>query len=223
MKLSKLREPSTFILSDSCLQNNKTIKFSENKSKSYVSLLNKTKYYMYEFNEATLSQDNIILFVDNNKHIKINNFTFVLAHTLFYNNQPYMSGVIGLKVMNKDEKLINSDFIIQLKKNKLIESYPFTLEYTDYYNGFLYIGNYFHEFNDSYNINDFISTKAGYQNSKEISWEINIDMIFINDNHKLFNNTYISLFYEIGIIAAPYYYYNYIMKNFFNDQANNMS
>ena len=127
----KSQYDSTFILSDSCPQNIYAKKFSENDSDTYEVLGNLTDYYMYEFNYAILSKDNIILFLEDNKKIKINDFKFMLAKTLFYDTQKYMEGMLGLILTNKDDIPQETDFIIQLRSKKIIDSYVFMLDYKD--------------------------------------------------------------------------------------------
>jgi hypothetical protein len=125
-----------------------------------------------------------------------------------------MGGMIGLILTNKDDIPKDTDFITQLKNNNIIESYVFMLDYKDNYNGILYIGNYFHDINDNYKFDDFKIIKAGHGKSKVISWEIVIEKIYSNDII-VQNNTYLQLHYEMGIIASPDFYHDYIKEKFF--------
>ena len=70
----KLQNDSTFVISDSCPQNNKAKKFNEAQSDTYEVLVNKTRYFTYAFEYATLSIDNIILHLNNSNDVRINNF-----------------------------------------------------------------------------------------------------------------------------------------------------
>ena len=79
------------------------------------------------------------------------------------------------------------------------------------------INNYFHQFNNSYSENDFITTKAGNEKFKIKQWEINIDKIIRNKYDIIFNKTYLQIHYEMGIIASPDYYHNYIKNNYFKE------
>ena len=213
----KSQQSSTIILSETCLQGESAKKFVEPQSSSYKLLLQSQTYYMYEFKEAVHSQDNIILFQDNNKQIEVNDYKFMLAKSLWYDSQPYMAGVFGLKLQAKNEEMSlpeGTDFIKQLKQKELINSYVFVLDYKDDDNGVLYIGDYFHENIKEYSEENFMVTQAGYKKFKVKNWEINIDRIF-SGNQIFKNETYLILYYELGIIAAPQTYEYYINNTFF--------
>ena len=214
----KSQQSSTFLLSESCPQNTKAKKFKENESSSYTVKLPKDRYYMHEFKEATYSSDNIILLQNNNKQIEVDNYNFMLANTLWDDYQEYMGGMIGLKFQNKIEDKLDeperTNFIEQLKEKNKINSYVFVLDYKDEYNGIFYVGEYFHNFNKNYSSNDFITTKAGNEKFKLKNWDLNIEKV-ISGNTIEQNKTYLQLFYELGIIAAPQTYRAYINNTFF--------
>ena len=218
----KLQNDSTFVLSDSCPQNIYAKKFKENLSETYEVIKEKKRYFMYAFEYATLSKDSIVLYSEKEQNIKINDFKFMLANTIWYDTLKDMSGTIGLILTNKDDDPQCTDFIKQL--NGTIDSEVFVLDYQDDYNGILYIGNYFHEFNEKYSELDLIKMKAGNEKSQVKNWEINIDKIMINNknnkNELIQNNTYLRLYYEIGVIAAPPIYHDYIIHNFFEKYLN---
>ena len=215
----KLQKDSTFILSDACPENTLAKKFNQKNSDTYEILLLNKEYYMYDFKEATYSKENIILLLDNDKKIQVNDYKFMLANSLWKDVEKNMGGEIGLILTNKDDIPKNTDFITQLKQKNIIDSYVFMLDYKDKYNGILYIGNYFHEFNKNFSDDDFIMTKAGNPNSNYKSWNIIIDKIITN-NYLVKNNTYMQLYYEMGIIASPDYYHDYIKTNFFKNYLN---
>ena len=219
----KLQNDSTFILSESCPQNNKAKKFNESQSVTYEELVGKKIYYTYSFQYGTLSKDNIKLFLSNGNNIRINDFKFMLANTLWYDTKPDMSGMLGLKLTNEDSTSKYIDFITQLRGFKIIDSFVFGLEYKDENNGFLYIGNYFHEFNERYSRDDLIKFQVGKYNSLVNEWEINIDLITSSISEEkiiIQENSYIKLYYEIGIMASPYTYHDFIQKNFFINYLN---
>ena len=212
----KTQQSSTFILSESCPQNQKAKKFIENESSSYTVKLAKTRYFMYEFEEATYSSDNIILLQNNNKQIEVENFNFMLANKLWNDYQEYMGGMIGLKFQNKVEDNLKEPertyFIDQLKEKNKINSYVFVLDYKDDYNGMFYVGEYFHNFNKNYTSNDFISAKAGSDKFKLKDWDLNIDKIFSGDTIEQ-NKTYLQLFYELGIAITSKVDNAYYLRN----------
>ena len=210
----KLQKDSTFILSNKCRENNLAKKFYKDTSKSYEELIEENKYYMYEFNVGTISKDKIILFDDSKKKITINDFIFVLANQLWSDAQEDMGGMLGLILSNKEDKPKDTDFITQLKQNKIIDSYTFMLEYTNEFEGILYLGDYF---NGSNAIDDLKTTLAGSKSkSKVIQWEITIEKIS-SGNTVVQNDTFIQFHYEMGILAAPEMYRDYIKANFFKN------
>ena len=210
----KLQKDSTFILSNKCRENNLAKKFYKDTSKSYEVLIEENKYFMYEFNIGTISKDTIVLFDNDKTKITINNFKFVLANQLWSDAQADMGGMLGLILSNKEDKPKDTDFITQLKQNKIIDSYTFMLEYTNEYEGILYLGDYF---NGSNAIDDLKTTLAGSKGKSKVKqWEITIDKIS-SGNTVAQNDTYIIFHYEMGIIAAPEIYRDYIKANFFKN------
>ena len=209
----KLQKDSTFILSNKCQENTLAKKFYKDTSKSYKEIIEENKYYMYEFSAGALSKDKIVLSDKDNKKITIDEFKFVLATKLWSDAQADMGGMLGLILSNKDDRPKDTDFITQLKQNKVIDSYSFMLEYTNEYEGILYLGDYF---NGSNTVDDLKTTLAGRSNMQVKQWEI-VTEKFFSGNTVVQNDTYIRLHYEMGIIAAPEIYRDYIKSNFFKN------
>jgi len=214
----KLQKDSTFILSNKCKENNLAKKFYRDTSKSYEELIEENKYFMYEFSIGIISKDKIVLFDNNQKKITINDFKFVLATKLWSDAQADMSGMLGLILSNKDDKPKDTDFVTQLKQNKIIDSYAFMLEYTNEYEGILYLGDYFN--GSSSAIYELKTTLAGRGISKVKQWEITTEKIY-SGNTVVQNDTYIQFHYEMGILAAPEIYRDYIKANFFKNYLDN--
>ena len=216
----KSQKSSTFVLSESCPDNSKANKFNELNSVTYNATFIRKPYYSYEFKEATLSTDDFLLIQNNNKQIEIKDFTFMLANTMMNNYQEYMGGLIGLKLLTKDDEELNmpekSSFINQLKEKNIINSYVFALIYDDEFNGKLYVGEYFHSFNKSFSENDFFAMKAGNEKFKVKNWEINIEKM-ISGNNIVQKKTSLEIYYELGIIAASDSYRDYINNTFFKN------
>ena len=213
----RTQKGSTFLVSESCSENEKAKKFNQNKSESFNKTLPQKKYYMYEY-EGALSTDDFIISQNNNAKIEIKDYKFMLVNSLWGCYQDFLGGMIGLKSQTTEEgqEPEQTDFIKQLKEKNKIDSYVFTLVYEDDFNGKLYVGNYFHEFNKSYSENDFISTKAGAESFRVKNWDINVTKIF-SENTLVQNTTYLQLYYEYGIIAASESYQAYINKTFFKN------
>ena len=214
----KSQKASTFIVSTSCPQNSKATKFNEKDSSTYKEYIPSTRIFMYEFEYASLSSDDLIFVQNNNKEIFVKNYTFMTVQGMWDDHQENMGGLIGLKMQEKPEYNIKppelTDFIEQLKEKKIIDSEVFVLDYKDNNNGVLYVGDYSPNFNGNYSINDFFSAKAGKAKHKVKDWEISVEKLLYNDQ-VIQNSTYIQFFYELGIVAAPQTFRNYINDNFF--------
>ena len=214
----KSQQGSTFVVSDSCTQNTKATKFKEKESSTYKEYMPSTTHYMYEFKDAALASDNFIFFQSNNKEILVKDYKFMNAQSLWYDYQEHLGGLIGLKLQ---EKTIDqpkppelTDFIDQLKEKNIINSYVFVLDYKDNDSGTFYVGDYFHDFDESYSSNDFISAKTGKEIQQVKNWEISADKI-LHNNQIIQNKTYIQFYYELGIVAAPQTFREYINSTFF--------
>jgi hypothetical protein len=144
----------------------------------------------------------------------------MLGNTIWYDKEKKMGGTIGLILSNKDDLPKITDFINQLKSKNITESFTFMLDYKDNYNGDLYIGNYFHEFNKNYSYDDFKAFKVGRKNAKVLGWEITFDNI-ISDKDIIQKGTFIEFFYEMGIFAAPEIYHKHINETFFKKYYDN--
>lgn len=220
----KSQKSSTFLVPESCPDNSKAKKFNEKNSDSYNVSYPQHQYYMYEFKEGTLATDNLILLQNNNKEIEIKDFTFILANKLWDSYQEYMGGMLGLKLTTKEDEELKlpeqSSFINQLKIRNIINSYVFALDYKDDFNGNLYVGDYFHNFNKNFSKDDFFTMKAGSENFKVKNWDINIEKI-ICGNNIIQNKTYLQIYYEYGIIAAPTSFKVYMNDTFFKDYLKN--
>ena len=113
---------STFLVSDSCSGNTKAKKFYHNQSDSYNEILQKQKYYMYEY-EGALSTDDFIISQNNNVKMEIKDYKFMLVNSIWGCYQDLVGGMIGLKLQTSEEGQEDvpeqTDFIKQLKyRNK---------------------------------------------------------------------------------------------------------
>ena len=95
--------------------------YNKSLSKSYKQLSEEKKFSGTEFSKGYISSDNFI-FINhkNNQKIELTNITFILATRGTYFSNIQSSG-IGLKI-----KIENTNFIYQLKKRDIIESYGFS-------------------------------------------------------------------------------------------------
>ena len=128
---------------------------------------------------------------------------------------------IGIQI--NEEKKIPSKFIKQLKDKDLINSYIITFNYSDNYEGYIYIGEYPHEysptnFNQSQILTTYIIPKQFHS-----QYRIIMENIYIQNEGKqikiLSKEVYIHI--ESGIIECPTQYFNIIKNIFFIKYLNN--
>ena len=212
----KTQNASTYILSYTCPENEFAKKFYDNESTTIEVIDQNKRYYVHGFAYATHVSDKVTILLKEGKNTNINikDLRFMLATKLDYNTQKDVSGVIGLILINNHEITKDTDFIMQMKEKKIVDSPIYMLDYKDFYNGIFYIGNYYHEFNKDYNQNDLIQINAGMPDKPIKDWEILINKV-ISGNEVVQDNTFLILFYEFGIIGAPIQYYNHTKNNFF--------
>jgi hypothetical protein len=212
----KIQNASTYILSYTCPENEYAIKFYDNESTTINVIDENARYYMHGFAYATHVNDTAIILLKDGKKSNIIDLRFMLATKLDYNTQKNVSGVIGLILTNEHKITKDTDFINQMEENKIVDAKIFTLDYKDFYNGIFYVGKYYHEYNKNYNKNDLIKLNAGRTSSTYKSWEMEINKV-LSGNEEVQGNTYLQLFYELGIIGAPIQYYNHTKNNFFKE------
>ena len=128
---------------------------------------------------------------------------------------------IGIQI--NQEKKTWSKFIKQLKDKELINSYTVTLNYSDEFGGYFYIGEYPHEYeSNNYKETELMTTYAIPKKSFS-QFRIIMDNIYIQINKTRQaqvrpNEVYFHL--ELGLIECATEYYNYIKIIFFNDYLN---
>ena len=119
-------------------------------------------------------------------------------------------GSIGL-CYKEYSKYKNLNLIIQLKKRELINNYGFTFEFINNNEGDLYLGEYPHEYNNSYYDNlDFYYSRTSYSNM----WF----STFTNVSYGNLITTYGNVFYlnpSLGGIKASKYLKSTIDNSFF--------
>ena len=127
------------------------------------------------FTEGTLSNDKIKI---SNKKIEFKDIIFPLVHEQNPNFNRHFSSIFGLR---PDEHL---NFIYQLKMQKIIDSFVFTLEFNENNKeeNNLLIGNYPHEYNNKkYNI-DFFHFGKVYIDNDNLIWEFIVNNVKFGKN-----------------------------------------
>ena len=131
---------------------------------------------------------------------------------------------MGLTITNSDEnswiRIIN-----QLKNQNIINGLRFTVKYTSDYNGFIYLGEFPHEYNSN---NYYIEQKiSAYINMKDQSSyllpRLNMDNIYYYYNNNTINikDRYTIFYMDYGLILGTESYLNQIQNDFFSKYFNN--
>ena len=192
--------------------------YDENTSFSYkkineISLINE----IFKFKHAILSNETFLFSNEYNKEIKIENLQFLIPKE---ENKKLEKATIGLYY--KEISLIkNINFITQLKTLNKINSYIFTLEYENELNGKLYIGNYLHVFNKTYEQNYFKYYYPGMI-SMAFSWDIKFENISFGNKLIALSKTCFFNATLNGILSNSIFD-NILKETFFNIYLNNNS
>ena len=172
---------------------------------------------LFKFKSAILSNETFYFSNEKNKEIKIENLQFLIPKN---EEKKVEKGAIGL--FYKDISLIkNKTFITQLKDLNKINSYCFTFQYENEFNGKLYIGNYLHIFNEIYDGNNFIYCHPG-RISMVYSWDIKFENITFGN--KLITSIKTCFFNAtLNGILSNFILDNILKENFFNIYLSNNS
>ena len=205
----KLQKNPFYILSSDCLDNNEeedvdkyfTYKslyyFNQTLSSTFYSKEKDYKVFIEEdFDYGKISSDKITF-----NNLNSMNFSFVLVSKFDKYKNIFNGGSFGLSLnYKKDEELINTNLIKQLKLNNIINSYLFTLEFS---NEKFDEGNLILDFNVSDKKFDKIEAIHEILN---VFWGIKIEKIsFFNNNEEIkLNNEIVNikLFYELNVFIA---------------------
>lgn len=219
----KTEQYPSFIVSSRVLEDSIKVKYNENISSTsfqYVSKVPSKNLYMLDFYEGYLVNDSVTF----NSSFIFKNFTFMLA-TSAKTTSKNISGEIGLlKGFNciypyGDSSKTN--FLEQLKENKLIKDKTFGIAYDNEYEGKLIFGTYLHEIDDTYSEKDISSEYAldrFLENNKE-KWGISFDVKCINQSTSeavyIEEKTYGLILYEIGLIYGSHTFQSNFTDNYF--------
>ena len=223
------------ILSNFCFEDSLST-YNPNLSENFKSL--KTNIISYgSVNKGSLVRDNCSFFIDTNltKYKKVDNFCYLFGN---YSNpenkklsQDKFCGVIGITKENYDLYFYDENFIIYLKKEKIIDSYSCCFLYFDKENSYninesiknKYDGFYIIGINekDYFNIFNTRNIKIGYfaKSNHFDFFGYNFDKIFFYDsfNNEIIcsNNTLFEVVLDYNYILSDKEYFNKIKKYFF--------
>ena len=212
--LLKLNQIPFFITSSS--YNKDIIKFNSSKSETYTQSSEKDYIsHDYDYNHAFLGEDIITIENISNHNSFLDRTQFYLATNLTENNEN-ISGEIGLNIINT----IFLSFINQLKRNKKIDDYIFSLKYITENEGEFHLGNYYHFYDDNFKESDFKSFGIGTRQSAFLDkWEIYFNKIMLSNGNLTFGDALLS--YEFGFIYGTEHYHILIKQIFFDNYGNN--
>ena len=176
--------------------------YNENLSSTYKKLSNEEKEINYEsFNKYFISSETFNMNNHKNESLKINNFSFIYA-TTSKNPSLLNSAIIGLYYKDyitvKDIKDLN--LISLLKKNNISNNYVFSIDYNELNKGILYLGDYFHNFNSSFQQSNYLQINSIFQGTGYAWGNIFNNVKYNNvslgeDNYKFyFNLTFSGIF-----------------------------
>ena len=186
--------------------------YNKSLSKSYKQLSEEKRFTGNEISKGYISSDNF-KFINNknNKQIELTNITFILATRGNYFSDIQSSG-IGLKIKNE-----NTNFIYQLKKRDIIDSYGFSFFFDKKIDdkGELIIGGYPHEYNSNFN-GRYLKFEKSEIDGTIYSWSIKFNKISFG-NH-IFSENYLTSFtIDYNGFIGNELFHNFIYENLFKN------
>ena len=188
--------------------------FNSEKSETFSSNFS-IREFPEEIEKGYIANDNINLILKMDNTLKEN---IIPDITFFYITEPNATildlGSIGL-YYKEYSFYKNLNFLLQMKKKKLIDNYAITYQFTSETEGDIYIGNYPHEYNESYYDSlDFYHFKTGYS-----GWTSFFDKISYGNEVK-FQEDYFYLNMSLGGIIGNKFLINRFEKLFFRNKRN---
>ena len=185
-------------------------KFNANSSSTYHYIFRRLNP-MEEISECYESTDLFNFHVTN--LTKLDNFKFLLV--LKQKEQYQVSGNLGLRFEAYAKQLPEYNFILQLKKQNLISSYNYYIQYFNDLEGEIVFGMLPHENkNFSYEVNDYITIK-GFHNTIDYSFEYD-NISYGNNILDIKIKVTVGIKIEHGLIKGSDEYKNMVLEKFFN-------
>ena len=220
-------EYSTYIVSNKA-EDIEEAKFDAKLSNSYYTSEPINEIYSYQtFSEAYPSTETFHL---ENPDILIKNYEFFLVTKIGKNicYLPYCEvmtqpGVVGFKMADSqtyNEKVSNTNLILQLKNKEIIDNYDFNFFFESDEKGTIIIGQKPHEYdNNHYKKENFIFAKAAIDNEKEKDWSLSFNNIYFG-NEEMASDKSMLLRVEYGLINGNKKWQEILEKNFFGELIN---
>jgi hypothetical protein len=221
----KTQQLPTYVVS-SCSEDNISIKYNETQSlNSFHKITNYLieKLYKYDFISGYLVNDTLSF----NSSLAFNNFTYMLATKINIMSKN-ISGEIGLSIKKQEEYPYSfpdrTQFLEQLKDNKLIKNKIFGIVYDTEYEGRLFLGSYLHRVDELYNEDEMITNNIeDIKDDNRDKWHINFNVKLTGqqDNEEVYveEDTYGLIMYEIGLIVGSSSFREKFLEKYFKDKG----
>ena len=189
--------------------------YNENTSTTYKKISEgETVIYTESFKNYYLSTETFQMENTNNTNLTIKNFTFIYAINS-YNYTFLYPAIIGL--YHKDyTHLKGYNLIYLLKQYEIVNNHAFSIEYKDENKGKLYLGDYFHNFNNSYQESNFLQIYTSFQGVGYV-WGSHFNNVYYN-NISLEDPLY-NFYFNLTLpgIVVTNTFKNILEKNLFNN------
>ena len=194
-------------------------------SKSFINiteLLNLEEFYFFGY---SLINETIFLCKNKNceEEYEIKNFQLYAQTKKDKLNYSYSLAELGIPLLKSSNDQTN--ILMELKNLEIISSNIITIEFTDNKEGYIYLGDYPHMYNNiEYNKN-LLKTAYSIPNyGSNNNIQLRMDKIYIinknNNSNIILNNDEISINYGSGTILSTAEYFNKILEIFFNKYIN---
>ena len=194
-------------------------------SKSFINiteLLNLEEFYFFGY---SLINETIFLCKNKNceEEYEIKNVQLYAQTKKDKLNYSYSLAELGIPLLKSSNDQTN--ILMELKNLEIISSNIITIEFTDNKEGYIYLGDYPHMYNNiEYNKN-LLKTAYSIPNyGSNNNIQLRMDKIYIinknNNSNIILNNDEISINYGLGIILSTAEYFNKILEIFFNKYIN---
>ena len=194
-------------------------------SKSFINiteLLNLEEFYFFGY---SLINETIFLCKNKNceEEYEIKNVQLYAQTKKDKLNYSYSLAELGIPLLKSSNDQTN--ILMELKNFEIISSNIITIEFTDNKEGYIYLGDYPHMYNNiEYNKN-LLKTAYSIPNyGSNNNIQLRMDKIYIinknNNSNIILNNDEISINYGSGIILSTAEYFNKIIEIFFNKYIN---
>ena len=215
----------TYVVSSS-LKDNTSIKYNETKSiNSFHKIVDYLieELYKYDVLSGYFVNDTLLF----NSSLIFNNFTYILA-TKIKSTVKNISGEIGLSIKKQEVYPYlypdSTQFLEQLKDNKLINKKIFGIVYDTEYEGRLILGSYLNTIDELYNEDEMITNYIEdiYDDNRD-KWHINFNVKLTGqqDNEEVYveEDTYGLIMYEIGLIVGSSSFREKFLEIYFKDKG----